>query len=45
MSAYVAGSARAFEASSRGRAQGHGFFLRLVSRNEAVADDLLQVTS
>src|SRR5438067_143653 len=44
MSAYVAGSARAFEGLfARLAPRVHGFFLRSF-RNEAVADDLLQVT-
>ena len=44
MSAYVAGSARAFEGLfARLAPRVHAFFLRSF-RNEAVADDLLQVT-
>src|SRR2546429_3634657 len=44
MSAYVAGDARAFEKLfARLAPRVHGFFLRSF-RNEAVADDLLQVT-
>ena len=44
MSAYVAGSARAFEGLfARLAPRVHSFFLRSF-RNEAVADDLLQVT-
>jgi len=44
MSAYVAGDARAFESLfARLAPRVHGFFLRSF-RNEAVADDLLQVT-
>src|ERR1700694_917426 len=44
MSAYVAGDARAFEdLFARLAPRVHGFFLRSF-RNEAVADDLLQVT-
>jgi RNA polymerase sigma-70 factor, ECF subfamily len=44
MSAYAAGDARAFESLfARLAPRVHGFFLRSF-RNEAVADDLLQVT-
>src|SRR3989442_3254110 len=44
MSAYVAGNARAFEGLfARLAPRVHAFFLRSF-RNEAVADDLLQVT-